>query len=286
MVINVVNGLRFIIGSGCNYDCFFCHHEGYEKLSYDEVSKEKLGLLEEFCEKNGIRDISITGGEPFVYWNKLKTILELFGNKDYRITLNTNLSLADKYIETLKQYPNVEYHVNLSTLDRSKHEEIINRVFFERVMKCLETFKKNNLNVCLNIPVLKKINEKELVDFVNYCHEMGFKPRFLVLFPMNREQEQYFYDVEEIMDEIPDSKLLKKYSYGRYDVESSIGNYEIVKCLCISKECELCNETTYVHITPDLNLRMCMMTKEEYEVDFSSVDTVEKSFARVIRKDK
>lgn len=279
-----INGLRFIIGSGCNYNCFFCHHEGYEKQSYDDVDKDKLLKISNFTKNNGIHDISITGGEPFIYWNRLKYLFELFSDNNYKITLNSNLSLADKFIEIIKQYSNVEYHINFSSLKNDVHKKIIGKEYLEKLKNNLELFKSNGLNVCLNIPVLNGINDNELMDILNYCKTMDFKPRFLVLFPMNAEQQKYFLDVNEIMEKIPESKLEKKYSYGRYDVKSNIGNYEIVKCLCIDKECDLCKKTTYVHITPNLNMRLCMLGKKEYPIDFTNEKTVNESFSNVSKR--
>ena len=36
------------------------------------IGKTPLLQLNGYAKKNGIKDISITGGEPFLYWNKLK----------------------------------------------------------------------------------------------------------------------------------------------------------------------------------------------------------------------
>lgn len=280
----MVNGLRFIIGSACNYDCLFCHHEGYEKPSTTAVMDKKLEMLYEYAIENNIKDISITGGEPFMYWDKLKKLLDLFGNEKFRITLNTNLSLAVKYIDDLINYKNIEYHINFSSLNKDVHEQIIGKTYLEKLINNLELFKLNKQNICLNIPILKGINDNEIIDILNYCKNNNFKARFLVLLPMNEEQTKYFYDVEDIIDSIPNSELIQKYSYGRYDVKSDIENYEIVKCLCIDKECERCMQTTYVHITPDLNLRMCMESKIEYTVDYSDINTVTESFNKVLRR--
>lgn len=280
----MINGLRFIIGNGCNYNCFFCHHEGYEKCSSNKYNLNDLEKIYHYAKSNNINDISITGGEPFMYWEKLKYLLFYFGTDNFKITLNTNLILADKYIDYLKELKNIEYHVNFSSINNESHKRIINATYFQKLLSNLELFKNHNLNVCLNIPVLNTINYDELIEIFNYSKQMGFLPRFLVLLPVEEEHKKYFVDVEEIMSKIPESILKRKYSYGRYDVSSKLGNYEIVKCLCIDHECDICRQTTYIHLTPELNARLCMESKEEYKLDFENELTVDESFKNLSRR--
>lgn len=279
-----INGLRFIIGSGCNYDCFFCHHEGYRKASFDTIEKEKLDQLCEFAKINGIKDISITGGEPFLYWNKLKYLLSIFSSDDFRITLNTNFSLADLYLEEMKQFTNIEFHINFSSFDPVKHEKIIKKVYLERLKNNLLKYKENNFDICLNIPVLHDINSSELIEIFNYSVSMGFKPRFLVLYPMDKEQEKYVEDVEDIMAHFSNAKVLRRYSYGRFDIQTDEGPFEIVRCLCAKMECDICKKNTYIHITPELNLKYCMNNDDEIIVDYSDMNTVDEGFKRVLSK--
>jgi len=279
-----INGFRFIIGSGCNYNCFFCHHEGYKKESYDNVEKDKLDKLCEYAKKNGIRDISITGGEPFLYWNKLKYLLTIFNEKNFKITLNSNFSLADKYIEDMKKFKNIEFHINFSSLNEKTHEEIIKRKILKKVQNNLMLYKENNFNICLNIPVLHGINSNELIEIFNYSKKMNFKPRFLVLYPMNEKQKKYYEDVEDIIKHFKDAKIEKKYSYGRYDISSKEGNFEIVRCLCVKKECDICKVNTFIHITPDLKLKYCMINDDEISVDYSNYNTIDADFKKVLKK--
>ena len=42
---NKINGLRFIVGSECNYNCFYCHKEGFCESKYIEIDDDKLEKL-------------------------------------------------------------------------------------------------------------------------------------------------------------------------------------------------------------------------------------------------
>ena len=276
--------IRFLVTQSCNFDCFFCHHEGYEKRSSSKYNLDSLEKIYHYAKRNNIKDISITGGEPFMYWDKLKYLLNYFGTDDFKITLNTNLIYADKYINFLKNLKNVEYHVNFSSTKKDVHESIINANYLQKLLDNLQLFKNLNLNICLNIPVLNTINSDELIEIFDYSKKMGFLPRFLVLLPVKKEHKKYYMDVEDIMSKIPESVLKRKYSYGRHDISSKLGNYEIVKCLCVNHECDICRQTTYIHLTPELNARLCMESKEEYEINFFNELTVDESFKALSRR--
>ncbi len=269
-------GLRFIIGSGCNYNCFYCHHEGYEKeeaLPFESF-KEKIDKLYEYCLINEVYNISVTGGEPFIYWEKLKYLIETFNKKNFKMIINTNFSLVNLYFEELKKLKNIEFHINLSSLDQDNHRNIVKTSILETVLNNLEKVKEMDHKICLNIPIIKSINEQEMISLLNYCNSKGFYPRFLILYA----NDQYKISIPEFLELIPTSKIQKKHSYGIYDVTSDFGNFEIVQCLCTEKECDVCKENTYLHLTPNLNIKYCMEISDEVEINFNSNQKIDESF--------
>ena len=274
---NKIKGLRFIVGSGCNYNCFYCHHEGYYKKDKVVNLSEKIKKLKDFADQNNINSISITGGEPFIYFEELELILKTFNEKKYTITVNTNLSLLEPNLEKIKNYNKIEFHVNLSSLNSIEHKNIVRAPLLDNVLKNLQLLKETHHKVCLNIPALKGYNHNELKNLFNYAKENNFIPRFLVLLPMDDNQKQNVMTVEEIMN-IFNGKLEKKYSYGRYNITSNDGDFEIVKCLCVEMECETCKKETYMHITPELNIKYCMLSKDEILVDYGSFNNIGESF--------
>lgn len=289
----MINGFRFIIGSGCNYDCFFCHHEGYKKNSFLVYDKQKLVLLCDFAKQNHIKDISITGGEPFLYLEKLKMLLEVFSPKYFRITLNTNASLVDSCVDFLSALPKIEFHVNLSSLNSEKHANIIGNTYLNKIINNLKILKENGHDVCLNIPVLNTLNDDELIDLFKFCCLNEYKPRFLVLYDVDNQLSNYALDIQGIMNKFTNSKIKKVYSYGRYDIESNEGDFEIVRCLCVKHECDKCKENTYIHFTPNLNMKYCMEREEEIAIDYSDVKGIENSVRifseklnEILRKEK
>lgn len=279
-----INGLRFIVGNGCNYNCFYCHHEGYFNNNKININIENLKKLKKFTLKNNISNISITGGEPFLYWENTKKILTEFNDPFYRKTLNSNFSLADNYIDEINSFNNIEFHINLSSLDPNTHKRIIEREYLKKVLKNLEMFRDSKHTICLNIPVIKGVNNDELISLYNYAKERNFIPRFLVLMPVDESLKSNVSSIDNIIYEFGGGRVLKKYSYGLYKVKTSYGEIEIVKCLCDDMECEICKKNTYMHLTPELDIKYCMKNDDLVNIDFESEETIENSFDEANRR--
>ncbi|NLC48353.1 MAG: radical SAM protein [Tenericutes bacterium] len=263
------NGLRFIVGSGCNLNCFYCHHEGYtgkEQLSYDQA---KLNQIKDFCVNNNIYDIAITGGEPFVYHENLFMLLNTFNENDFKITLNTNAVLIDKYIHELKTYDEIEFHINFSSLNSEIHKTIVGQESLNKIKNNLSLLKDTNHKICLNIAAIKGMNEHELVDIFNYAIENSFVPRFLVLMTDDKSK---MLNEQEILSKFPGAKILKKHSYGLMDIEYNNIFFQVVKCLCIDLECDICKDNTYMHITPEMNIKYCMLNDDSIGIDFNKIE--------------
>ena len=282
---NKINGLRFIVGSGCNYDCFYCHHEGLRQNERIDIDDRKLDILYNYAKQKEIKELSITGGEPFLYWQNVKKILEKFDNDKYRITLNSNFSLADKYYEPLERIKNtVEFHVNLSAVNKQTHESIINCTYLDRVLKNLEMYKDSHHKICLNILAIKGVNDHELLDIYNYAVSNGFYPRILTMMVVNEEDKDKVMTIDEILSLFTNPKIGQKYAHGLYKVESNEGNFEILKTICADLECDICAKNTFIHMTPNLDIKYCLREEEIIPCDYTSVETLDKSFKLAQKK--
>lgn len=88
----------------CNYNCDFCYNQNSTDIRNIELSTEKLvGILDKIQSEN-IKNIRITGGEPFVH-NDIMTVLQYAKEKGLYVKVNSNGSLLDKKkISSLKNY--------------------------------------------------------------------------------------------------------------------------------------------------------------------------------------
>ncbi len=280
-----INGIRFIIGSACNFDCFYCHHEGCtmkDKPFKKDDYTNKIKSLQTFCFNNNIHDISITGGEPFLYPEKLKILLEHFAQKPFKLVINSNGSLINKHIPLIKKLNTIEFHINLSSLNNSTHSKIINKSLLNETFQSLEELKKLQHIVKLNIICLKTINDNELIDLHNYAIKNKMEARYLVFYDSKDKYSSLIMTEQEIC-KLFNTVIVKRHSYGLIETKDNI---QIVKCLCIDKQCEDCELNTYMHINPDLTINYCLKKDDSISVDYSNQNNITLSFETAITKQK
>lgn len=276
------NGLRFIIGEGCNYDCFYCHHEGCYKINKNLLSltdyEEKIKKIQQLCLNIKLYDIAITGGEPFLYMDKLRILIKYFNKPPFRLIINTNASLIAQYKDEISSWSPIEFHINLSSLEKETHKNIIKTDFFEQEMQSLEFLKSTNHKICLNIICLKTYNSDQLIQLYQFAKNNRFVPRFLIFYDTNKKNKDLILNENEIC-KILGNKITQKHSYGLIETDGD-NPAELVKCLCIDKECAKCAQNTYLHLTTELNIKYCLEKNEIVKIDYSSPLTILKSFEK------
>ncbi|RPA65845.1 radical SAM protein [Gordonia oryzae] len=104
--------LRISLTAQCNFGCFFCHNEGQSTGS--SVLQRNLGIDDYMrvvfaAADSGITDIKLTGGEPLLYRDGTRGIVELVDQLSkvrdsypINISMTTNGSLLRRYARDLK----------------------------------------------------------------------------------------------------------------------------------------------------------------------------------------
>ena len=172
--------LRASLSSVCNFNCIYCPKElGMENQVPDMIKGKRL-TIDEYIQNlklfsiSGIKSITFTGGEPAL--NKeleiiLKEAKKLFNNIE--ITTNgynfkENILIYEKYIDKIK--------LSLDAIDYKKFKNITNTSFqnlFD-IQESLEISAKKNLNLTLNIVVMKE-NLQEISKIINFCSHLNKK---------------------------------------------------------------------------------------------------------------
>lgn len=275
-----VKGIRFIIGNNCNFKCFYCHQEGLfskDNLIDEKSYSTKIKKIRDFCLKEKIHDIAITGGEPFMYFKTLDIILKTFEDENFKIVINTNASLIKPHIDYLLNYKKTEFHINFSSLDKETHRKITKKEILEDVLDALDFLKRTHHKIKLNIIALKNINSSELINLFQFARENNLTPRFLILYNKNSKFAKNSMSEDEIM-KIFGGEIIKKHSYGILDIRNHLGDFQIVKCLCENNECERCKKNTFFHLTSDLNIKYCMERENIVPINYKNEKSIYESF--------
>ncbi len=182
--------LRVLMTNNCNLNCRYCKVKFNLKTKTVEIIKENdiRNILKQFQELSPRfkKLVSITGGEPLLYFNEVKKIIELCKKelKNYWIVLFTNATLLNKNIV---EYLKKENILTVISVDgRKSHDRI--RVFrnkqgsYDLIKKNLNLLKRNGVKIGVSC-VVGKHNIDNLFDDFKYIIDK-FNPQSIGLNPL------------------------------------------------------------------------------------------------------
>lgn len=185
----------FIRFCNCNLKCNFCDTEFSEVSDFIEYDPCELADIANVCEN--IHSISLTGGEPLLSVEFLKEFLPRVNKKIY---LETNATLADKFLEVKPFIDIVSADIKLESATGIKNSYKFHDKFFE-ACKGIETFAKI------------VFNDRITDDEISNCCELGNKYGIeLILQPEMKEDAMAVSSdfCAEVLD-----KFLEKYNNVR-----------------------------------------------------------------------
>jgi len=271
------NGLRIIITNKCNYRCFFCHGEGIDS---SRQLNEKINpqLVSNFITA-GVRDLTISGGEPLValpalikLLDGIKAILPETMCKEVTLTIVTNGSLlSEKIINILmKEYScfkelrlNISLHSQIESVydavtgTKSRHKIVISNI---------KNAIQHGLNVSLNYVLLRNYNEKEeeIDSIMKFSSSIGVSRIKLIEFlvtDMNRQFYSSFSRLESVIynhrhraSSIENTSKRKiRHEYPEYNIK-----VDYTKCTC-ALGCSECIKSREIEMSPDGNFVGCIV---------------------------
>lgn len=265
--------LRLIVTKNCNYQCYFCHHEGIEKDSKMELNSSDYEYLFSICkEKFGWDNVSITGGEPFMNKDIDNIIKKIYG-KDGKITIITNGELLLLHKELIPFIKRI--NLSLHTLNETKYTEIINRKNkMEKILNNIAYIRNiyPKVEIRLNVVLAKGVNdtEEEIIELLNFTSKIGGSIKFIELYTENKEEIISLDFVENILLKkgykyYESSNISKKFmTNGMIDVIMS-------RIFCANAEKQFnpayyCNKYNDLFITPDGYVNICRKKTEEISI--------------------
>jgi len=240
----------------------------------DVLSLEELDRLCNTFIDLGVKKLRITGGEPLVR----KNIMQLFSNLGKKLgqgleelTLTTNGSQLDRYAKDLFQNGVRRINVSLDSLEKNKFKKITRIGDLDKVINGIMVAKKAGLKIKINTVALKKINDNEILNLVNWCGENKFSLTFIEVMPMGeigeKRADQYM-PLTEVK-----SLIQTKYSITEDSLRTG-GPARYVHCHETDQKigfitphthnfCELCNR---VRITCTGEMYMCLGQQDKADL--------------------
>jgi len=262
-----ISYVRVSVTDRCDFRCTYCMSEDMDFLpKKDVLSLEELDRLCNTFIDLGVKKLRITGGEPLVR----KNIMQLFSNLGKKLgqgleelTLTTNGSQLDRYAKDLFDNGVRRINVSLDSLEKNKFKKITRIGDLDKVINGIMVAKKAGLKIKINTVALKKINDNEILNLVNWCGENKFSLTFIEVMPMGaigeKRADQYM-PLTEVK-----SLIQTKYSITEDSLRTG-GPARYVHCHETDQKigfitphthnfCELCNR---VRITCTGEMYMCL----------------------------
>lgn len=195
----------------CNLNCFYCFSNDFERriFRYDLIDL----IINNFKDADVMRVI-LTGGEPVINMQNLFYILKILSKTKMGIVLSTNGTLIDDRIaKKLKEY--ISY-VQISLDGKcNTHDSVKGLGAFEKAIDGIECCTKNGIFTQVNL-IPTKLNEKEIIEVISLCEELGVKKFHLFpLIPRGKatdvyekvkldqiEIERIYYDCQKAKDRL------------------------------------------------------------------------------------
>ena len=215
----------------CNANCLFCANNSSK--DYGNIDLKKLEYVIRYLKNNNIlHGISITGGEPMLYPDKLNELVNLI----YKIdpTMELQISTNGINLEKFMEFDNIN---KLESIHISRHHYLdnINYEIFQnrnvsnnnKILE-LQEFLDDKKIININTIVMKNyINSlKEIKKMLNHVGELGvYKNGFVSLMKCNKYSNDNFINFNTIFESLDDNFFKGHHFYSSKYCECIDGIY-------------------------------------------------------------
>ena len=169
----------FIRLAGCNLRCRYC--DTSYALKGNQGNKMSIDEIVNKVKEIGIKNITLTGGEPLLQKNSFVLIEELIKN-DFNVNIETNgainiTPLLDKNVIITLDYKTISSNMNnkmlLSNLEKLRENDVLKFVTNQNDLEDIKkVLKKFNIKSYIYLsPIFNEIEPKELVEFLKELHK-------------------------------------------------------------------------------------------------------------------
>ena len=273
-----VTYLRMSATDRCDLRCVYCMSEDMKF-----VPREQLLTLEEMIRIGtaavnlGVNKIRITGGEPLTRTGIIK-VFRALGELDdlHDLTVTTNGTQLERFAQPLKDAGVTRINISLDTLQKDRFKELTRNSKIEKTLAGIDAAIKANFKaVKLNAVILKKRNDDEILDLINFVEERKIDISFIEEMPLGliteHDREESYYSSDQIKADIRKQHTLTRSSDktggpSRY-YQLNNGSSRIGFISPHSHNfCDTCNR---VRLTAEGRLLLCL--GQEHSVDLRRV---------------
>jgi cyclic pyranopterin phosphate synthase len=260
--------IRVAVTRRCNLHCEYCHMEG-EEICEEKIAREmtadEIVRIMRIAAQIGISNVKLTGGEPLLREDILKIIrgiARLVGIDD--LSMTTNGVLLSKLALRLRSAGLKRVNITVPTLDEKVYKRITGGNVAD-VLNGVEAAVHAGLHpVKINMLILRGINDRSVVEMINYAKKTGVILQLIELEKINITEAYYFAkhqslaEYEAFLKERAIEVETREYMHNRRVYGLPGVRVEAVRP---TENAEFCMHCTRLRLTSDGKLKPCLMTK-------------------------
>ncbi|PSN74544.1 hypothetical protein BS50DRAFT_567365 [Corynespora cassiicola Philippines] len=270
--------LRISITERCNLRCLYCMPEEGVPLSPPAhmLTTPEIFYLSSLFVSQGVTKIRLTGGEPTVR-RDIVPLMQSIGTlrpKGLReLALTTNGISLHRKLDAMVEAGLTGVNLSLDTLDPFQFQIMTRRKGFDAVMRSIDRILEMkklgaNLKLKVNCVVMRGLNERDIIPFVEMGREKDIEVRFIEYMPFggNKWSQGKMISFQEMLDIIrtkyPGLRSVpghKNDTSKTYEVPGFVGKVGFITSMT-NDFCGTCNR---LRITSDGNLKVCLHGNDE-----------------------
>ncbi|KAL4936842.1 hypothetical protein BDV06DRAFT_204139, partial [Aspergillus oleicola] len=270
--------LRISVTERCNLRCLYCMPEEGIELSPSArlLTSPEIVYLSSVFVSQGVTKIRLTGGEPTVRKDivpLMQSIGELRRDGLKELCLTTNGISLHRKLEPMVEAGLTGVNLSLDTLDPFQFQIMTRRKGFEAVMKSIERILELNkmgagIKLKINCVVMRGLNEREIIPFVEMGRESPIEVRFIEYMPFdgNKWSQGKMVSYQEMLALIREKyPTLEKVTDHKNDTSKTyrIPGFQGRVGFITSMTHNFCGTCNRLRITNDGNLKVCLFGNSE-----------------------
>ena len=270
--------LRISITERCNLRCTYCMPEEGVPLSPPShlLTTPEISYLSALFVSQGVSKIRLTGGEPTIRKDIVPLMhqigdLKRSGLKE--LCLTTNGVALHRKLDNMVEAGLTGVNLSLDTLDPFQFQIMTRRKGFDAVMRSIDRILEMNklgagIKLKINCVVMRGINERDILPFVEMGREKDIEVRFIEYMPFdgNKWSQKKMLSYQEMLSMITEKYpgLTKVRDHENdtsktFRVPGFVGKIGFITSMT-HNFCGTCNR---LRITSDGNLKVCLFGNNE-----------------------
>lgn len=256
----VVDSLRVLVTSRCNYRCIFCHKEGVTGLPRETLNAEDYGFISRVSSKLGVVYHKITGGEPLLR-DDIVEIVKNIKPSSREISLVTNGSLLLEKARDLANAGLDRVNVSLHALSREVYGYVTGGPTpVDRVIAGIDRALDYGIKVKINFLAMKS-NVNEFFKVLGFAEKRGINVNLIELIPLGMSPSVYAREhvsLEPILKYLENNSVTKYYRELHNRPVYVLSNGVKVEVVVGYGNYFFCNKCSRLRLTPDGYLKPCL----------------------------